>query len=158
MRKNHRFAFLAIGGLGLLAAVAPGLAAGIQIPAADGDRPAAGQGAIDVQGFIVENINWVVNSTDPVGRVDEVTFDIYRTADCTAGDCSAATSTVASANATVRVLLNDDPDDGTSGTFNTTWVDCTVAGGAATCATASPAIEANDLQKVEVLAFDSVNR
>ncbi len=29
MRKNQRFAFLAIGGLGLLAAIAPGLAATI---------------------------------------------------------------------------------------------------------------------------------
>lgn len=146
MRRNHRFAFLAIGGLGLLAAVAPGLAAGIAIPDAAGDRPAAGQGAVDVQGFVVENINWVVSSVDPVGRVDTVTFDIYRSVDC---DPTCSSSSVEGANATVRVLLNDDS--------NTTWVDCSVAEGLATCGTTVPAIEANDLVKVEILAFDSAN-
>ena len=148
MRKRQRFAFLAIGGLGLLAAVAPGLAAGIQTPSA-ADAPAAGQGSVAVQGFVVEDINWSLSNA---GKVTEVTFQVFRATDCSASgdpvtyDCDAASSTVDSANATVRASLTT--------TAGQAWDDCTVTTGAAQC-TRNDAIDANDLNEVEILAFDS---
>jgi hypothetical protein len=143
MRKNQRFAFLAIGGLGLLAAIAPGLAAGLQVNTPASGVPAAGQGAIAVQGFVVENINWTV---EDAGTVAEVTFDIYRGEECDTDGLNCASSSVADANATVRASLND-------GVSN--WVTCAVTAGAAECNTATLNIDANDLVEVEVLAFDS---
>ncbi len=149
MRKQQRFAFLAIGGLGLIAAIAPGLAAGLQVNTPTSGSPAAGQGSIDVQGFVVEAINW---SVEDDGEVAEVTFDIFRTGDCTSsgsGDDLVYTctepSTVDDANATVRVSLT------TSG--GPTWFACDVAAGEAECSTSG--IQANVLTNVEVLAFDS---
>ena len=149
MRKKQRFAFLAIGGLGLLAAIAPGLAAGISVNTPASGTPAAGQGSIAVQGFVVEDINWTVSDA---GKVTEVTFDIFRTGDCTASgapvvyNCSAA-STVQDENATVRVSLK---------TGGSNWSPCAVADvGKSICDTSSHEIDANDLTEVEVLAFDS---
>jgi len=148
IRKPQRFAFLAIGGLGLLAAIAPGLAAGLNIAPASSGTPAAGQGAIDVQGFEVENINWTL--TDG-GQVTQVTFNIFREAD------DRTASSVLAANATVRVLLNDGDGAGS----NTTWNACTLPAsgttGAAVCDTTADGVDvsANDLEKVEVIAFDS---
>jgi len=144
MRKRQRFAFLAIGGLGLLAAIAPGLAAGLNIAPASSGTPAAGQGEIVVQGFEVENINWTVSDA---GKVTEVTFDVFRE------DDTQPSSSVLAANATVRVLLN--------GGSNTTWNDCTLptsgTTGAAECDTTANSVDvdANDLTKVEIIAFDS---
>lgn len=153
MRKRQRLAFFAIGGLGLLAAIAPGLAAGINVNTPSSGTPAAGQGAVAVQGFVVEEINWTVSDA---GVVTEVTFDIFRTGDCSVVDpnatpltynCSSATSTVLDANATVRVSLK---------TSTSNWASCAVAtAGASVCNTTSAAIAANDLTEVEVLAFDS---
>jgi hypothetical protein len=146
MRKSQRFAFLAIGGLGLLAAIAPGLAAGIQINTPSSGTPAAGQGSIEVQGFVVEGINWTVTNE---GKVEEVTFNIFRDGD------SKPTSSVLGANATVRVLLD------TTGalTVNSTWSDCALPAngttGLARCETIDEDVDANDLNKVQVLAFDS---
>ena len=150
MRKNQRFAFLAIGGLGLLAAIAPGLAAGISVNTPSSGTPAAGQGAIAVQGFVVEDINWTVSDA---GKVTQVTFDIFRTGDCTVNagppvtyDCDGATSSVLDANATVRVSLK---------TSTSNWSPCTVVtAGKSECGTGAT-IDANDLTEVEVLAFDS---
>jgi len=148
MRKRQRFAFLAIGGLGLLAAVAPGLAAGIQTPSA-ANAPAAGQGSVAVQGFVVEDINWSLSND---GAVTEVTFKVFRATDCIASgdpvtyDCDGASSTVDSENATVRASLTTV--DGQK------WEPCTVTAGEATCEP-SGTIEANKLTEVEILAFDS---
>lgn len=144
MRKSQRFAFLAIGGLGLIAAIAPGLAAGLSVTPASSGTPAAGQGEIAVQGFEVQNINWTVTDA---GKVTEVTFNIFRDAD------TSPASSVLATNATVRVRLND-------GT-NTTWNECglptTGTTGLATCNTTLEGVDvpANDLNQVEVLAFDS---
>ena len=150
MRKKQRFAFLAIGGLGLLAAIAPGLAAGISVNTPASGTPAAGQGSIAVQGFVVEDINWTVSDA---GKVTAVTFDIFRTGDCdeVAGtpvtyDCDGATSSVLDGNATVRVSLKTNVSN---------WSDCGVAtAGQSVCSTGTT-IDANDLTEVEVLAFDS---
>jgi hypothetical protein len=148
MRKRQRFAFLAIGGLGLLAAVAPGLAAGIQTPSA-ADAPAAGQGSVAVQGFVVEDINWSLSNE---GEVTKVTFEIFRTEDCaevsgTPGTytCSSGSSSVNDADATVRASLK---------TTVSNWYDCDVSGGKADCDTKND-IAANALTEVEILAFDS---
>ena len=145
MRKNHRFAFLVIGGLGLLAAVAPGLAAGLIVQPAASGTPAAGQGEILVQGFEVQDINWSV--TDE-GRVVAVTFTIFRQ------DDEQPLSSVQASNATVRVRLNDGTND--------KWNECSLPAsgtttGSATCNTTldSVDVDANDLVKVEILAFDS---
>ena len=140
MRKRQRFAFLAIGGLGLLAAIAPGLAAGLNIDDSAG-TPAAGQGRVTVQGFEVANILWDVSDE---GKVTEVTFDIER-------DGDGGTSTVDDANATVRVSLNTD----SGGDTVYSWTDCSVTTGEAVCTRTGTEIDANDLTEVEIIAFDS---
>ena len=148
MRKSQRFAFLAIGGLGLLAAIAPGLAAGIQINTPTSGTPAAGQGSVVVQGFVVENINWTVSDE---GEVIEVTFNIFRDGD----DVTNSESSVLAANATVRALLDTTGAE----TVNSTWSSCALpengTTGLATCNTIAVSVDANDLDKVQVLAFDS---
>jgi hypothetical protein len=140
MRKNQRFAFLAIGGLGLLAAIAPGLAAGIQTPSAQ-SAPAAGQGDVAVLGYEVSNITWtfVANSTD----VDEISFDIVR------GDGS---TKVTSSSTTVRARLEKTSATATE----TDWVDCVVVGDdEATCTFASSnTMDAADVENVNIVAFD----
>ena len=140
MRKRQRFAFLAIGGLGLLAAIAPGLAANINTP--EGAAvPAAGQGAVAVLGYEVSNITWtfVTNSTD----VEEISFDIER------GDGS---TKVTSTNTTVRARLEKTSATATE----TDWVDCVVvADDEATCTFASNnTMDAADVENVNIVAFD----
>ena len=155
MRKNQRFAFLAIGGLGLLAAIAPGLAAGIQTPS-EANAPAAGQGEVVVQGFEVTDINWVIDGETE--RVIEITFNIVRKVSGAAA-VVAGTGT-ADDNATVRVRL-ESVDDG-----NAAWEDCEVvaAQGDATCdleaGSGGPEISgaqmlASSLDRVNIIAFDS---
>jgi len=145
-RKRRRLAFLAIGGLGLLAAIAPGLAAGIAVPTGS-NVPAAGQGTVAVQGFIVTGIDWTISGD---GDVTEVTFTITRE-DSDAG----AVVTGPGGNAVVRIRLesDDEPDAG--------WVDCDVTGtaGAADCDTSASGdtMPAEDLDRVNIIAFDSTS-
>jgi hypothetical protein len=141
MRKNQRFAFLAIGGLGLLAAIAPGLAATISTPPAQ-SAPAAGQGDVAVLGYSVTDITWTFDSggTD----VETVSFAIQRGT----GDVTVTTS-----NTTVRARLE-------SATEETAWFDCVVAalGDAATCTFPSnDTMDASDVEKVNIIAFDSTS-
>jgi hypothetical protein len=153
MRKRQRFAFLAIGGLGLLAAIAPGLAAGIQTPSSM-SSPAAGQGVVEVQGFEVDEINWVID--EDTERVTTVTFKIERES---GGAVTAGKDT--GNNAVVRVRLE-------SGSDAAAWQDCVVDAGDAECtlatsdtaATAAPGIHgaqmfAASLDQVNIIAFDS---
>ena len=150
MRKNHRFAFLVIGGLGLLAAVAPGLAAGISIPQNAADRPAAGTGLVEVQGFDAQDINWTIAND---GRVTEVTFRIFRKSD------TKPESSMNQGNATVRILLNEGAGAGKNATWNTCTLPADGTSGLATCVTTADGVDvkANSLQKVEILAFDSAS-
>ena len=141
MLKRQRFTFLAIGGLGLMAAVGPGLAATIATP--EGQAvPAAGQGDVQVLGYTVSDIAWtfVSNSTD----VDEVSFTIKRGN----GD-----TPVTSTNTTVRARLeNRTPDPAET----TEWQDCTVdaVGDAATCSFTGDTMAADAVEFVNVVAFD----
>jgi hypothetical protein len=161
MRKKQRFAFLAIGGLGLLAAIAPGLAATLTVPGG-GSAPAAGQGVVIVQGFTVTNINWVINDTTE--RVETVTFTIARNANEALAVTAAADA--ASGNAVVRVRLESAP-----GTADAAWQNCVVTAGSATCTLAAAATAATDasaaapgvdgarmyaasLDRVNIIAFD----
>lgn len=157
MRKRQRLAFLAIGGLGLLAAIAPGLAAGIAVPTGT-SVPSAGQGIVSVEGFHVCDINWVVNDSDL--KVTQVTFRIERDSDDTTsprkscGDVS-ITSTVDSAadgnslDAVVRVQLQK------SSTPHADWAGCATTAGAATCTlTGAQQMLAADLANVNIIAFD----
>jgi len=140
MRKSQRFAFLAIGGLGLLAAIAPGLAAGVRTPEAQ-SAPAAGQGEVAVLGYEVSNIAWtfVTTSTD----VETISFDIVR------GDGS---TKVTSSNTTVRARLEKTSVTATE----TDWVDCLVAvDDEATCTFApGNTMDAADVENVNIVAFD----
>ena len=152
MRKNHRFAFLAIGGLGLLAAVAPGLAATLTVPGDGSTRaPAAGQGLVTVQGFTVAEIEWVVDPTTE--RVTDVNFDILRDSGGSVDD----------ANAVVRVRLEASSE-------NAAWQECSVTAGAVICeletsgtaSSISPGIHgaqmfASALERVNIIAFDRSN-
>jgi hypothetical protein len=154
MRKRQRLAFFAIGGLGLLAAVAPGLAAGIAVPGGS-DVPAAGQGAVTVQGFDVCDIDWVVS--DSTSKVTSVSFTIERSEDG-ANACGANTSTVDSVadgstgDAVVRVRLEASASEAG-------WAGCVTTAGAATCtlddsATPSQQMLAADLVEVNIIAYD----
>ena len=162
MRKNHRFAFLAIGGLGLLAAVAPGLAATLTVPTA-ASAPAAGQGVVTVQGFTVTNINWTINNTTE--RVEVVTFTITRNASGAA--TVGAVADGSDGDAVVRVRL----EHGSNVSDYAEWQGCVVTGGAATCTLApggNPATDASapapgkdgarlyaaSLDRVNIIAFD----
>ena len=150
MSKKYRNLGLAVGALALLAAVAPGLAAGITVPTG-GDAPAAGQGKVVVEGFEVTNIDWKVD--DGTADVTEVRFTISRSA---AG--AATVSAVAdgnTGNAVVRVRLEKDD------TTFADWQGCAVTDGAAVCALALGAgqskgaqMAAADLGKVNIIAFD----
>lgn len=146
MFKKQRFAFLAIGGLGLLAAIAPGLAATLNVPDA-GSVPAAGQGVVAVQGFNVTNIDWTVD--DGTANVVEVRFDIARSADG-AADVEANST---ARNAQVRVRLLDDAANKTGAA----WVDCVVIDGEAACDTSAvgDTMAAADLESVDIIAFDT---
>ena len=159
MRKNHRFAFLAIGGLGLLAAVAPGLAATLTVPTS-ANVPAAGQGVVTVQGFTVTDIQWTVdNDTE---KITVVRFNIRRTA--SNAPVVDAADDEDSGNAVVRVRLE-------KGATVMAWKSCSTSGGdqlndtpaAAVCVLAanqSPAASADgemlaaDLEQVNIIAFD----
>jgi len=152
MRKNQRFAFLAIGGLGLLAAIAPGLAAGIAVPGG-GAVPAAGQGAVTVQGFVVTDIDWTVD--DDSAKVTSVRFDIKRDASGALAVESAVGE--AAGNAVVRVRLEKDAST------TTTWTSCAATGGTdggaparATCTLVNEDQQmlASDLTTVNIIAFD----
>lgn len=146
MRKRQRLAFLAIAGLGLLAAIAPGLAANIGVPTGT-SVPAAGQASVTVQGFTVTAIDWTVDSA--TSEVDQVSFTITRSESGASAVNAAADE--ASGDAIVRVRLEEDP----LGTAKN-WVSCAVTAGAATCDT-SPAgstMTAGDLDQVNIIAFD----
>ena len=138
MRKKQRFAFLAIGGLGLLAAIAPGLAAVIQTPSGSA-VPAAGQGDVAVIGYAVSDISWtfVANATE----IATVSFKITRGN----GDVK-----VTAANTTVRARLEKTASD------TTAWQDCTVTGDdAATCTFPDDnTMDAGDVERVNIIAFD----
>lgn len=143
MRRNHRFAFLAIGGLGLLAAVAPGLAAGINVPQTASDRPAAGQGAVAVETFEVSEINWSFFDQSTV--VKEVTFTIERLNGVT----------VTSDDATVRIRLEDDVE---SPADTTAWLDCAIPSddfARCTFPSEEASMSADEIGGVNVVAFDS---
>jgi hypothetical protein len=144
MRKKQRLAFLAIGGLGLLAAIAPGLAATLTVPT---DVPAAGQGAIAVEGFTVSDIDWTV---DGAGVVTQVQFDIVRKG---ARTNVIAVATENAGDAIVRVRL----ETGTTATYGS-WVACSVpeTSNRATCdtSTSTPTVTATALEKVNFIAFD----
>ena len=144
MRKNQRFAFLAIGGLGLLAAIAPGLAANIGTPQDAADRPAAGQGAVAVETFEVTDINWDFFSDSTV--VEEVTFTITRSA--------SGAAAVADANATVRIRLEDGEADPAT---TSEWIPCTTSAGSATCTfdDEEASLTAELIGSVNIVAFDS---
>ena len=154
MRKSQRFAFLAIGGLGLLAAIAPGLAANLTVPE-DGAVPAAGQGAVTVQGFTVTSIDWTVDETTE--RVTSVRFDIKRSAEA-AADVTSQVDELGG-NAVVRVRLE-------SASHEAEWTSCATTGtpARATCTLLADGTEANgitggqmkaaDLEKVNIIAFD----
>jgi hypothetical protein len=162
MRKNQRFAFLAIGGLGLLAAIAPGLAATLTVPE-DATAPAAGQGVVSVQGFEVTDISWTIN--DDTERVEVVTFTIVREdEDADAVDAAADGSSAGGANAVVRIRLEADGSVAD-------WQGCAVSSGQATCSLAAGTSAATDasatvpgidgarmyaasLEKVNIIAFD----
>jgi len=147
MQRRQRLTFLAIGGLGLLAAIGPGLAANLTVPTA-ATVPAAGQGTVTVQGFIVTDIAWTVDSTTT--NVEAVRFTITRSADgATAVTAVAAEST---GNAVVRVRLEKDP----IGASPQAFVSCAVTAGAAVCDTsaAGATLTASELGKVNIIAFD----
>jgi hypothetical protein len=146
MRKSQRFAFLAIGGLGLLAAIAPGLAAGIATPEG-ASVPAAGQGIVDVQGFDVTAIDWTVEAD---GEVDQVTFTITRSENGATAVTAAADES--SGDAVVRIRLELDP----VGSLPKDWVSCAVTTGSATCDTSASGatMAASDLSRVNIIAFD----
>jgi len=153
MRKRQRFAFLAIGGLGLLAAVAPGLAANINTPTGAA-VPAAGQGTVAVQGFVVTAIDWTVSdgTTGSLidGNVDQVTFTIARSEPNAAAVTAAANEL--SGNAVVRIRLELNP----VGSTPKDWVSCAVTTGSATCDTSASGatMAASDLEVVNIIAFD----
>jgi hypothetical protein len=142
MSKAYRNLGLAVGALALLAAVAPGLAAGITVPK-DGGAPAAGQGTVVLQGFTVSDIDWTVNDDE---NVTDVGFTIIRSAAGAAVVTAAALET--SGNAVVRVRLE--------GTTDEDWVSCDVALGVATCdiESAGAMMSASDLERVNIIAFD----
>ena len=138
MRKKQRFAFLAIGGLGLLAAIAPGLAAGIQTPSGS-DVPAAGQGDVEVVGYVVSDISWTF--VENAIKIATVSFEITR------GDGAVK---VKADNTTVRARLE------ASGSDTTDWQECVVSGDdAATCTfPSSNTMDAGDVERVNIIAFD----
>lgn len=146
MRKRQRLAFFAIAGLGLLAAIAPGLAANIGVPTGT-SVPAAGQGSVDVQGFTVTAIDWTVDSATT--EVHQVSFTIARS-ESGAAPVNAADDE-GSGDAIVRVRLDADP----LGTPKD-WVSCAVTAGAATCDTSASGatMDAGDLDQVNIIAFD----
>jgi hypothetical protein len=144
MSKKYRNLGLAVGALALFAAVAPGLAAGIDVPK-DGQAPAAGQGAVTVQGFEVTNIDWTVDDSD--SKVTEVSFTISRSATGAATVSASADGDGVSDNAVVRVRLE--------GTTNAEWAGCDVTNDAATCTLPSDAqMLASDLEEVNIIAYD----
>jgi hypothetical protein len=151
MRNRVRSAMMAVAAVGVVAAVAPGLAAGIAVPTTS---PAAGQGVAEVQGFEVCNIEWTVSNADEA-MVTEIRFKIEREKDGT-GTCGTNTSTVGSVaaensgNAIVRVQLRavSAANDGTFASCNTTT-------GSAVCPlTGGQSIKAEDLKDVNIIAFD----
>lgn len=161
MRKRQRLAFFAIAGLGLLAAIAPGLAAGIAVPST---TPAAGQGAVLVEGFTVTDIDWAINDD---GYVTSVTFDIARDTAVTARQPVVAAADELSGDAVVRARLEVGSGSPFVSTKTSQWNSCvvTVAGanafGDATCtfpgaAGTAPAIgiTASELSRVNIIAFD----
>lgn len=144
---------MAVAAIGVVAAVARGLAASIAVPE-NSAAPAAGQGVATVQGFEVCNIEWTVSSADEA-MITELRFKIERQNDGTNG-CGSNTSSVNSVvaenagDAVVRVQLRavDSNNDGS-------FASCVTSSGAATCAlTGSQSIKAEDLKDVNIIAFD----
>ena len=142
MFRKQRMALASVAAVGVLAVVAPGLTAVIGVP--DGnDVPAAGQGVAELQGFTVTDINWEISEPD---IVTEVSFIIVRTV----GGANVETAG-ADANAVVRVRL-----EGSGDPAEAAWQDCDVTTGAAVCTLATAAeMPASDLEKVNIIAFDS---
>lgn len=149
MRKRQRLTFLAVGAIGLAAAIGPGLAATLTVPT-DATVPAAGQGTVTVQGFEVEAIDWTV---DDATNVTEVRFTIARSA----ADAAAVTAAAdeSSGNAIVRVRLEADPI-GTPQSFVSCTVTSSPSAGSAVCDTSEPTetMTASDLATVNIIAFD----
>jgi hypothetical protein len=148
MSKTYRNLGLAVGALALLAAVAPGLAAGITVPT-DGGAPAAGQGTVVLQGFTVTNIDWKVNDDEDV---TDVGFTIIRSA--AGAEVVTAAASETEGNAVVRVRLEGTTDEVTT---NKDWVSCKVENlGLATCdiEDAGAMMSASDLERVNIIAFD----
>ena len=144
-KKQKRFAFLVIGGLGLLAAIAPGLAATISTPQDATARPAAGQGTVEVETFEVTDINWDFFTNSTV--VEEVTFTIVRKNGVE----------VTSADATVRIRLEDDAEDPVN---VTDWITCAIpTADSAECTFLSEgdSLSAEDIGSVNIVAFDSTS-
>jgi len=158
MRRRQRFAFLAIGGLGLLAAVAPGLAATLALPAT---VPAAGQGAVEVKGFTVSDIDWSINDD---GFITSVTFKVVRDVSGQAAVSSALDEK--SGNAVVRSRLEVGSGSPFVISKSSAWISCVTTAvptthGAAVCtfpgvAGTAPTlgITASELSRVNVIAFD----
>jgi hypothetical protein len=100
------------------------------------DDSNAGEGTSEVNGFTITAISYEAKSAD-VSGISSVGFTIVRAASETA---------VADANAKVYVSL-----DGTN------WEDCTVTAGAATCDVSADSYTFEDLDALEVLAFDAAS-
>lgn len=147
VRKRQRLTFLAVGAIGLAAAIGPGLAATLTVPT-DATVPAAGQGTVTVQGFKVEAIDWTVD--DVTSNVTQVRFTIERSAAGAAPVTAAADGS--SGNAIVRVRLEADSVGGSPRDF----VACTVTSGSASCDTSASEVTmtASDLATVNIIAFD----
>lgn len=149
MRKRQRLTFLAVGAIGLAAAIGPGLAATLTVPTA-ATVPAAGQGTVTVQGFKVEAIDWTVD--DVTSNVTEVRFTIARSA----ADAAAVTTAAdESGNAIVRVRLEADPI-GTPQSFVSCTVTSSPSAGSAVCDTSEPTetMTVSELATVNIIAFD----
>jgi hypothetical protein len=154
MFRKQRMALASVAAVGVLAVVAPGLTAGINLPE-NAAAPAAGQGVAELQGFIVKDINWTISDG---GIVTEVRFNIVRDAGVGAADVIAQKDEL-DGNAVVRVRL-----EGKDGANPAKWASCDVAtvanvAGQAKCelsaiTTPSEQMAAETLGQVNVIAFD----
>jgi len=158
IRKRQRLAFFAIGGLGLLAAIGPGLAATLALPTT---VPAAGQGAVEVKGFTVSDIDWSINGD---GFITSVTFKIVRDVSGQAAVSSALGE--GAGNAVVRSRLEVGSGSPFVVSKSSAWISCVTTAvetthGAAVCTFPGDAgsgadlgITASELSRVNVIAFD----
>jgi hypothetical protein len=155
MFRKQRMALASVAAVGVLAVVAPGLTAGINLPE-NAAAPAAGQGVAVLQGFDVENINWDISAD---GDITEVSFNIVRDGPGAALVTAAADEN--SGNAIVRVRLEGD-----NGATPAAWASCDVVDDAnatpptseATCTLSATApsqqMKAETLGQVNIIAFD----